>query len=160
VRDAGLAAESGKDVVVEVVLADELAAVAEQVGSLLPGLAFDQVGLGRPDEFPGVDELADYRVDRLVERPGSLVLRDVQQTDGEGITGGVVGALVPGDAVQFESADLVDAAAAEQPDADHRADHLDGVVGGLPAGFAGPAGAVGLEVLGVQGQPGGHELGP
>lgn len=55
------AAEDGKDVVVEVVLADELAAVAEQVWSLLPGLAVDQVGLGRADEFPGVDELADDR---------------------------------------------------------------------------------------------------
>jgi hypothetical protein len=45
-RDAGLAAEGWQDALVEVILADELAAVAEQVLSLLAGLRSMRSGCG------------------------------------------------------------------------------------------------------------------
>ncbi|MBQ1090076.1 hypothetical protein [Streptomyces sp. B93] len=73
-RDAGLLAEGREDGLVEVVLADELASVAEQVLALLAGLAVDRVALRRTDELPGVDEPADGGIDRLVERAGSTSL--------------------------------------------------------------------------------------
>lgn len=44
---------------------------------------------------------------------------------------------VPDDAVRFQPTDLVDAAAAEQPDTDERPDHLDRVVGRGGAGRTG-----------------------
>ncbi|WP_157433237.1 hypothetical protein [Actinomadura rifamycini] len=39
----------------------------------LTGLAVGDVGLGRADEFPGFDDLADNRVNGLGERSGGLV---------------------------------------------------------------------------------------
>jgi hypothetical protein len=105
-----------------------LAPQAEQELAALTALAVDDLGLRRPDVFPGVDELADDRVDRLGERPGGLVLRHPQQADRERLAGLLVATLVALDAVDVESADLVDAAPGEQPHSDQGANHLDRVV--------------------------------
>lgn len=145
----------------EVGRTDELAAVAEQVLAPLTGLAVLDVGLGWADRFPGFDELADDGVDRLGEGAVGLVLRDAQEADREGLAGLVVGAFVPDDAVELQTTDLVDAATGEEPHPHNGAQHLDRVVAGVTAaGGVSRGGAVGPEVLGVDGQPSGHELGP
>lgn len=109
---AGLLAECRDDVLVEVGVADELAAVAEEVLARQAGLPVGEVGLGRSDQLPGVDEFADQWVDGLGEGEAGLVLRDVQQADRVGLAGPLVRSFVPGDAVQVEAAEFVHAAAA------------------------------------------------
>ena len=154
-------AQRGDEVVVEVGATDELAAIAEQELAVLAGLAVGQPRLRKAELLPGPDELADDRVDGLVERPGGLVVRHVEQADRVGLAGGLVVALVEGDAVGLQAADLVDAQARKQPGCDQGADHLDRVEGAaIATGDAGGGGGVLLEVLGGQRQPGGHQLGP
>lgn len=105
--DAGLRAENRDELVIEVGGADELGTVAEQVLASLSGLAIGDVRLGRANVLPGIDELTDDGVDRLGECRRRLVRRNVQQTDAVGLAVVWVGGLVPADAFEFESADLV-----------------------------------------------------
>jgi hypothetical protein len=85
-------------------------------------------GREQPGELPCLDELPDDGVDGIAERPAGLVLRDAQQADRVALASLLVFPLVPDDAVQFEAADLIDAAAAEQPYANQGAHHFDRVV--------------------------------
>ncbi|GAA4263868.1 hypothetical protein GCM10022255_112310 [Dactylosporangium darangshiense] len=74
--NVGLAAERRDDPVVEVGLADQLAAPGEQVLSRLTCLAVGQVRLDGTDQLPRIDELPDDRVDRFGEGARGLVRRD------------------------------------------------------------------------------------
>lgn len=64
-RDAGLAAEHGDDRVVDVGRGYSPGPEAEQQVHLLGGPGVDERGLGWPDGLPGVDGLAEDRVDGL-----------------------------------------------------------------------------------------------
>ena len=64
-RDAGLAAEHGDDRVVDVGRGYSPGQEAEQQVHLLGGPAVDERGLGWPDGLPGVDGLAEDRIDGL-----------------------------------------------------------------------------------------------
>ena len=88
--DAGLGAQRRDDRVVDVVLGDGLGADREQHVDALAGLAVQPLRLVGPQRLPGLDGLADDRVDGLGERGAGLVHGNVEQADrvlGEDLAG-------------------------------------------------------------------------
>jgi hypothetical protein len=65
----------------------------------LAGLGVGELGVRRPGLLPGLDRVADERVDRLGERGRGLVRRDVEQADPLRYAGplGLIGLLLPAD---------------------------------------------------------------
>ena len=156
-RDAGLAAQRGDDRAVDVVLRDRLRAHGEQQVDLLAGLAVKPGGLRGAHRLPGVDGLAEQRVDRLGERGPGLVDRHVEQADGivgqdvGGVAGDRDAVALPADGPDPQAGDLVAAQPGEQPGQRDRADQLHRVVGAC-----GGAGQVGVGQV----QPGPQQLRP
>ena len=106
----------------------------EQHVDPLAGLAVEALGLVGPQRLPGLDGLADERVDGLGESGAGLVHRDVEQADrvfGEdvvGVAGDGLAVLLPADAADPQPGDLVAAQAGEQPGQGERADERQRVV--------------------------------
>jgi hypothetical protein len=88
--DAGLGAQRRDDRAVDVVVGDWVRADGEEQVHLLACLAVQAFWLLGPLGLPGLDGLADDRVDGLGEGRAGLVDWDVEQADG------VVGEDVPG----------------------------------------------------------------
>ena len=113
--------------------------------------------LGGPGGLPGVDGLAEDRVDRFGERGAGLVGGHVAQTDGitgqdiGGVAGDRSAVVLPADAADAQPGDLVAALAGEQPGQGDRADQLERVV---------RAGLRGRQVAGGQVEPGPEQLRP
>jgi len=127
-RDAGPLAERRDDRGVDVGLTDVTGAQREHEVSMFAGLAVQHRRLVGSDRLPGLDRLADERVDRFRERRAGLMGRDVEQADrvaGENL-GGVAGdrypVMLPADAADAEPRDLIAALPSEEPGQRDRAD--------------------------------------
>ena len=133
-RDPGFGAERRDDRAVDVGLGDRVRADGEQQVDVLAGLAVQPRGLGGPQGLPGLDGLADDRVDGLGERGAGLVDGHVEQADGvggedlAGVAGDGQPVVLPADAADPQPGDLVAAQAGEQPGQGERADEFHRVV--------------------------------
>lgn len=81
VRHSGLATEHRDDRVLDVAGGDAAGPDGEQQLDVLAGAAVGELRLVRADGLPGVDGLAEDRVDRHGEGGAGLVSRDVEQAD-------------------------------------------------------------------------------
>ena len=111
--DAGLVAKHRDDRVVDVVAAEPAGSDSEQQVDPLTGAPVQQPRLGRPGSLPGVEDLAEQRVNRLGERGAGLVRGDVEQADRVarqdlvGVAGDRGSLVLPADAAQPQAGDLV-----------------------------------------------------
>jgi len=80
-RELGLAAEHRDDRVVDVGGGDLPRPEGEQQVNLLAGAVVGELRLGGAGGLPGVEGLAEDRVDGLGERGAGLVRGDVEQAD-------------------------------------------------------------------------------
>ncbi|UZG60300.1 hypothetical protein [Rhodococcus opacus] len=123
---------------------DPAGAEGEQQVDSLAGAAVVKLRLGGAHRVPGVEGLAEDRVDRLGERGAGLVRGDIEQADrvtrqdpiGVAGDGGVV--VLPADAADPQAGDLVAAQSGEQPGQCDRVDEFERVeVPGLCLGEIG-----------------------
>jgi hypothetical protein len=107
--------------------------MGEQQVYALAGAAVGELWLIRADGLPGIDGLAEDRVDRLGEGGAGFVGRDVEEThsvagqDLLGVTGDRGAVVLPTDAAHPQSGDPVAALSGELSGQCDRADQLEGV---------------------------------
>ncbi|MFF9624006.1 hypothetical protein [Streptomyces griseosporeus] len=132
-RDSGLAAEHRDDGVVDVAGGDAAGPDSEQRVDQLAGAAVGELRLVGAGSLPGVDGLAENRVDRLGEGGAGLVGGDVEQADrvaGQDllrVAGDRCPVVLPADAAHPQPGDLVASLSGEQPGQCDRADQVERV---------------------------------
>ena len=125
--DAGFTAEPRDQRLIQVLLCQALPAIKEEEVHHLSGLRVDGQRLRRSDVLPGQHGLPDHAVDRLGECRTRLVHWQVKQTDpllGTLCVSGCRVFLPTSHTADAQATELIRAQAGEEPDDDHRAEHL------------------------------------